>query len=239
MGSEDYRWDFVRKFVNNRIIFFMLNITFISLFQSILLMLLTAPTYIFVLYSAHSQRTTASGFEIFDLTFIQALLLFIGLETIADQQQWTFQQAKKEYFQIAKVPQQYKRLFIDDDLNRGFVVSGLFSYCRHPNFACEQAFWITLHQWACLKSRTWFNWAGVGAILYILLFQGSTTLTENLTAKKYPEYCEYQKSVGRFIPSLWLGQVNQLESEQPVLQEPLQGRSSETQDSPRDMSQGR
>lgn len=32
------------------------------------------------------------------------------------------------------------------------------------------------------------------------LFQGSTWLTELLSAQKYPEYSEYQKLVGMFVP---------------------------------------
>ena len=33
-----------------------------------------------------------------------------------------------------------------------------------------------------------------------MLFQGSTWLTELITAGKYPEYSTYQQLVGRFVP---------------------------------------
>lgn len=33
-----------------------------------------------------------------------------------------------------------------------------------------------------------------------MLFQGSTWLTELITAGKYPEYSMYQQKVGRFAP---------------------------------------
>lgn len=36
----------------------------------------------------------------------------------------------------------------------------------------------------------------------VLLFQGSTSLTEEITASKYPEYKEYQLRVNRFLPRL-------------------------------------
>jgi len=42
----------------------------------------------------------------------------------------------------------------------------------------------------------------VGAISYVLLFQGSTWFTELLTSRKYPEYKEYKKRVGRFLPKI-------------------------------------
>lgn len=37
---------------------------------------------------------------------------------------------------------------------------------------------------------------------YLILFQASTLLTESITAKKYPEYAEYQQRVGKFLPKL-------------------------------------
>lgn len=46
------------------------------------------------------------------------------------------------------------------------------------------------------------NWTFAGAMSYVLLFQGSTWLTELLTSKKYPEYKDYQKLVGMFVPKV-------------------------------------
>ena len=44
IGSEDYRWEVVSAKVNNRFIWFLFNVVFISLTQSLLLLLITAPT---------------------------------------------------------------------------------------------------------------------------------------------------------------------------------------------------
>ena len=107
-----------------------------------------------------------------------------------------YQNAKKTYLKTAKVPFTYDQA----DLERGFVVTGLWSWSRHPNFAAEQAVWVGLYQWGCLKADVLYNWTAVGAVSYVLLFQGSTWLTEVLTSRKYPEYKEYQKRVGRFLP---------------------------------------
>ena len=38
-----------------------------------------------------------------------------------------------------------------------------------------------------------------------MLFQGSTWFTELLSGQKYPEYKNYQKRVGMFVPGLGLG----------------------------------
>jgi len=47
---------------------------------------------------------------------------------------------------------------------------------------------------------TYFNWTFAGAGCYLALFQGSTSLTESLSSQKYPEYSEYQRLVGMFVP---------------------------------------
>jgi steroid 5-alpha reductase family enzyme len=122
-----------------------------------------------------------------------ALVVF---EYFADQQQWNFQQAKKQYQETAKVPSGWTRAQMD----RGFVTSGLWKYSRHPNFTAEQAIWILLYVWSCVESNTTWNWTSVGAINYSLIFLGSTPLTEEISAGKYPEYSVYQARVGKFLP---------------------------------------
>lgn len=38
---------------------------------------------------------------------------------------------------------------------------------------------------------------------YLILFQASTWLTELITAKKYPDYQQYQARVGKFLPNIF------------------------------------
>jgi protein-S-isoprenylcysteine O-methyltransferase Ste14 len=109
-----------------------------------------------------------------------------------------FQTAKRLYLKTAKVP--YK--FDQEDLDRGFLETGLWSWSRHPNFAAEQAIWVALYQWSCLVTQTFYNWTAIGAVSYFLLFQASTWFTELISAKKYPQYKEYQHRVGMFLPRL-------------------------------------
>ncbi|WEW60572.1 hypothetical protein PRK78_006059 [Emydomyces testavorans] len=202
IGSEDYRWAIVRDKVNNPFLFFLFNISFISLTQSLLLLMITAPTYLFLLLNT-VRSTPAFGLP--DLAFSRAIIFFIIIEYLADQKQWDFHKAKESYQQTARVPPEYKETFSADDLNRGFVISGLWSWCRHPNFAAEQAIWLTLYVWSCYTTQTYVNWSGIGVLGYVLLFQGSTILTESISASKYPEYEDYQYLVGKFIPIPWLG----------------------------------
>ncbi|KAF7587880.1 hypothetical protein BBP40_006616 [Aspergillus hancockii] len=197
IGSEDYRWEIVRSKVNNRFVFFIFNIIFISLTQSLLLLLITAPTYNFLLLS---RLPGGKSFEIPDLVFSRVAFFFIIIEYFADNQQWHFHCAKHEYQKTARIPEQYKGQFTPEDLERGFVVSGLWSLSRHPNFLCEQAVWLTLYLWNCYRTESYVQWTGIGVLMYLMIFQGSVRLTESISASKYPEYSEYQARVGRFIP---------------------------------------
>ncbi|KAE8375650.1 hypothetical protein BDV26DRAFT_267445 [Aspergillus bertholletiae] len=197
IGSEDYRWAIVRAKINNRFVFFIFNIVFISLIQSLVLLLLAAPTYNFLLLSRLPGGKT---FEVPDLAFSRVAFFFIIIEYFADQQQWHFHCAKHEYQKTARIPAQYKSQFTPEDLERGFTVSGLWSLSRHPNFLAEQAIWLTLYLWSCYRTETYVQWTGVGVLALLMIFQGSTPLTESISTSKYPEYSEYQARVGRFIP---------------------------------------
>lgn len=191
-GSEDYRWEIIRGKVPPAL-FFVFNVTFISFIQSILLSLLAAPTYVILLTTQFEPEVTTA-----DLAYFAIELLLILSEWFSDQQQWDYQTAKKQYQKTAKVPHGFSQ----EDLDRGFVATGLWAYCRHPNFAAEQTIWFVLYQWSCYASKTLYGWAGFGCLFLIMLFQGSTWLTELITAGKYPEYGLYQRKVPPFFPSL-------------------------------------
>lgn len=107
-----------------------------------------------------------------------------------------YQEAKKEYQKTAKVPAGFNQA----DLDRGFNTTGVWAYSRHPNFAAEQSVWVLLYAWSCWITQTYYNWTGIGAIAYLILFQASTWFTELVSAKKYAEYKEYQQRVGKFLP---------------------------------------
>ncbi|KAL9114331.1 MAG: hypothetical protein Q9227_001753 [Pyrenula ochraceoflavens] len=195
IGSEDYRWPIIKDYVPSWA-FFLFNVFFIATAQPILLLLITTPTYLLLLIS--SPGSTSQAWSLGDLIFSRIMVGCIILSAFADQQQWTYQEAKYEYRRTAKIPQGCK--YDQDDLDRGFNVSGLWAWSRHPNFLGEQAFWVTLYQWGCWEADALVNWTGVGALAYLLLFQASTWLTELISASKYPEYKAYQKMVGKFIP---------------------------------------
>jgi steroid 5-alpha reductase family enzyme len=197
-------------------VFHVFNWTFISFIQSILLFMISAPVYTILLASTIEPNLATS-----DLAYLAIELALVVTEYIADEQQWgkcanlhsfchdqngraqanrcqpaAYQSAKQQYKTSAKIPQGFNQV----DLDRGFVSSGLWGYSRHPNFAAEQSIWFVLYQWSCYSSKTLYNWAGGGPLFLIMLFQGSTWLTELITAGKYPEYREYQRQVAMFAP---------------------------------------
>ncbi|KAL6908878.1 hypothetical protein GGI43DRAFT_393982 [Trichoderma evansii] len=191
IGSEDYRWMIVKAKLNS-IVWFIFNVTFISFFQCILLFLFSCvPAYVILLSSQLEP-----GIQLVDLVFFAVEVLLVASEWISDGQQWAYQNAKYDYEETDEVARGYTPA----ELERGFVAKGLWAYSRHPNFFAEQSIWFILYSWSCFAANTPYSWAGTGAVLLVLLFQGSTNLTEKITAGKYPEYKAYQKHVGMFIP---------------------------------------
>lgn len=192
IGSEDYRWEIIQSKVPWWA-FSLLNITFISFIQSVLLFSLAAPAYP-ILLSTQFQP----GLTVTDIAFLIFQVVLVTTEWFADQQQWDFQNAKREYQASSKVAPG----FAEEDLKRGFITSGLWAWSRHPNFAVEQSIWLTLGVWSIVTAEVPYAWTLVPGFSLVLLFQGSTWLTELITAGKYSEYKEYQKQVGMFAPNL-------------------------------------
>ncbi len=85
-------------------------------------------------------------------------------------------------------------------MDRGFATTGLWAYSRHPSFAAEQTIWLLFYQWSCYATNALYSWAVLGPVCLVFVFQGSTTLTEAISSDKYPEYKDYRKQVGMFLP---------------------------------------
>lgn len=182
-GGEDYRWSYIRQNYH-WILVELLNFFFIAYYQIILIQWFATP-----IHFAHEKT-----FNFIDGILSVLLATVLLTETIADQQQWEFQSTK--YKLLAengnnrdKLPPKYKL---------GFCVEGLWKYCRHPNFFCEISLWWLL--FFCSVNSVGLNWSGIGALLLNLLFFGSTALTEQISASKYPEYALYQKTTPRLYP---------------------------------------
>lgn len=186
-GKEDYRWPVLksRPEFAAQWKWALFNLLFISLYQLGLVLLITLP----VLKSMGGKPISWTDYLLAGL-----VLVFVVIETIADQQQWNYHKEKNQLkANGAPLPEKYQK---------GFVDSGLWGVVRHPNYAAEQAIWIVIYFFSVSATGIWLNWSIIGAILLVLLFWGSSNFSESISEGKYPEYEEYKKRVPRFVPFL-------------------------------------
>ena len=189
-GEEDYRWGILRQhpILQKGIRITLFNLLFISLYQHMLIFLFSTP----LLLAAQNASVNLSG-----LDYLAALcmLLFILLETLADNQLYRFHILKQT------------KLFLNGkyktSLYNGFLSEGLWNYVRHPNFVAEQAIWVSFYFFGVAASGQFINWTILGPFLLILLFAGSSEFTERISMEKYPDYKNYKTHVPKFIPLIF------------------------------------
>jgi len=200
-GDEDYRWKQIQEgrfltIMTNPVVWHLFNFGFISVYQNIILLLIACPS--FVAYTASKECAGRSQHQLVALDWAAAsmFLLFVVIESIADNQQYAFQ--------IEKYRLKDKGEPLAGEYADGFKQSGLFAFVRKPNYAAEQAIWVTFYLFSIAATGNLWNWSAIGMILLILLFQMSGWFTELLTLSKYPKYAEYMKRVPLFLPNSFL-----------------------------------
>ncbi|OBZ72701.1 hypothetical protein A0H81_07519 [Grifola frondosa] len=188
LKDEDYRWIVVRSKIPTWL-FQVFNLVFIAVMQNIILFLLGIPAQIAALQQP-SQLSTS------DYILATLAVLDVIVEFIADNQQYSFQTYKQR------------------GVLRGFVTRGLWAWSRHPNFLCEQTFWILINLFPLLApespqlpslpiSSITPLWPITPALVLCMLFFSSTRFTEDISLSKYPEgYRAYQSRVAMFVPLL-------------------------------------
>ncbi len=185
-GEEDYRWSVLRQnpLFSSRISWSAFNLFFICLYQQGLILLFTLPMLI-------AFEGIGQGLGWVDYTAATLFAGFLLAETIADQQQYSFQTEK------------YRRLSAGEELgeySHGFVRSGLWGVVRHPNYASEQLIWLSFYVFSIGASERVLNWSLAGGLLLLLLFLGSSDFSEKISSEKYPDYKAYMQKVPRFWP---------------------------------------
>jgi steroid 5-alpha reductase family enzyme len=189
-GEEDYRWAVLRAKpeFQGRFRWTLFNLFFISFYQNYLILFFTLPV---VVVAANSGQPL--GY--LDYLIAVVILGLIIMETVADQQQWTYQKEK------------YRRIESGEPLTGkyalGFVHNGLWRWMRHPNYSAEQTIWVCFYFFSVLASGNVLNWSLSGPLLLLVLFQGSADFSEGISAAKYPAYKHYIEQVGCFLPRFW------------------------------------
>lgn len=190
-GEEDYRWQVLRdkKEFQPHWKWMIFNLFFISIYQNVLVLMTTFPALVLMNVNV--------PFGWLDVVATVLMLGFIIYETVADEQQWAFQSTKwkmiKEGKKLEELPAPY---------NKGFNTTGLWKLSRHPNYFAEQAVWCSFYVFSIAAGIGIINWSIAGALLLIVLFQGSSAFGEEITASKYPDYDRYCQETPRFFPAL-------------------------------------
>jgi len=189
-GEEDYRWGILRKhpILQKGIRISLFNLLFISFYQQVLILLFSTPLLL------AAKNPTANLTEL-DYLAAMGMFLFILIETIADNQLYSFQTQKHQKKQVNDK--------FSSSLKKGFLTEGLWNRVRHPNYVAEQAIWVCFYFFGVAATGQWFNWTLTGPVLLILLFAGSSEFTERISMEKYPEYKNYKQQVPRFIPVIF------------------------------------
>ncbi|KAI0703817.1 DUF1295-domain-containing protein [Cytidiella melzeri] len=205
LHDEDYRWAVLRKQIPPWL-FQVTNLTFIAGIQNVILFFLGIPTYIAV----WQEPTVLSVSDYLLATLAVAVL---AVEFTADNQQYSFQTFKHSG-EISKNDWPFANQgWTVTDAKRGFLTKGLWAWSRHPNFLCEQMFWIIITFFPILapESPAVTNsdtaWTALlpltPALVLCTLFFSSTLFTEGISLSKYPEgYKAYQQRVAMFVPFL-------------------------------------
>jgi len=185
-GEEDYRWAVLRARpeFQAKWKWTLFNLFFICGYQQILILLFTLPIII-------ALQFNEVPFGNYDMIIAGLMLFFIIYETIADNQHWKFQSEKWKKIKA--------NIDLEGDYKKGFLDKGLWAFSRHPNYFAEQAIWLSFYLFSITASSEWLNWSIAGSLLLIVLFQGSSNFSEEISTEKYPLYKEYQKRVPRFF----------------------------------------
>ena len=183
-GGEDYRWAVVRERIGP-LGFQVLNAVFTP-WQMVLIWLFTAPVH-------QAWRWREAPLGALDILAAALFLALLALETVADEQMWTFQQTKK------------RRLAAGEQGVQPFLRTGLRRYSRHPNYLCEIAMWWAFYLFAVAASGQWMHWTGLGCVALTVQIVGSIRPTEEISVARYPDYRAYQESTPVLVPLLRFG----------------------------------
>lgn len=191
-GKEDYRWAVLRqkKFFKSKFVWGLFDLFFISIYQNFIVLAITVPAILCM--------GSNNPFGVIDIVASIFAVLFLILETVADEYQWKFHQEKQKLLSGGKTLND-----LPSPYNKGFNTTGIWNFCRHPNYLGEQGVWFSLYFLSVSAGAVKFgifNFSIIGSLLLILLFMGSSTLGEAITSKKYSEYALYQKKVFKYLP---------------------------------------
>ncbi|TFK91404.1 DUF1295-domain-containing protein [Polyporus arcularius HHB13444] len=205
LKDEDYRWAVLRQKLPPWL-FQVVHLVFIAVIQNVILFVLAIPAQVAALQQPEHLSTS-------DYLLAILALVDIAVEFVADNQQYSFHTYKRTGVHEKNEWPGARIQWTPADAKRGFVTRGLWAWSRHPNFCCEQSFWVLMNLFPLLAPESprlpklplhslTPLWPLIPTITICSLFYSSTLFTESITAAKYPAYAAYQDRVSMFVPFL-------------------------------------
>jgi len=111
-------------------------------------------------------------------------------------------------FAFEVIADQQKSAFHADASNKGkFITSGLWAFCRHPNYFGEITMWvgICLSSSSCLQGAKWMAWLSPITTFVLLMKVSGVPLLESQGEKRWgsdPAYQWYMKHTPCIVPTL-------------------------------------
>lgn len=108
----------------------------IAFIQNVILFVLAIPAQVAALQQPEHLSTS-------DYLLAILALVDIAVEFVADNQQYSFHTYKRTGVHEKNEWPGARIQWSPADAKRGFVTRGLWAWSRHPNFFCEQSFWVS------------------------------------------------------------------------------------------------
>lgn len=172
LGHEDWRYVDLRA--QTGIFYQAVNFLGIHLFPTVLVFAGCLP------FIAMGESDTPMG-------FIDALATLVGIGAVSLE--WKADEELKAFRRTSA--------------GQGRVLdSGVWRWCRHPNYCGEIGFWLSMGLFGFAASGE--LWVFSGFVLMVILFVGITIpMIEKRQANNKPAYVDYQRSTAMLLPRFW------------------------------------
>ncbi len=173
-GLSHQDWRYAELKSQSGIFWQPVNFLGIHLIPTILVYLGCVPLY----FALTSDSRELNGFD--------AFALFVGVGSI-----WLEYQADAELHRFREERQSRQEV----------LTTGLWSWCRHPNYLGEIGFWLSMLLFGYAATGSLGGWMSVGFAAMVILFVFITIpMIERKMSRDKPAYAQYQASTYTLIP---------------------------------------
>eukprot|EP00767_Chilomastix_cuspidata_P007043 gnl/Chilomastix_cuspidata/759.p1 GENE.gnl/Chilomastix_cuspidata/759~~gnl/Chilomastix_cuspidata/759.p1 ORF type:complete len:329 (+),score=117.65 gnl/Chilomastix_cuspidata/759:3-989(+) len=204
-GFEDHRWTYIRaRWPAPRCLFAPFMLLFCIGYQNALILAICFPLFAVerqaladaaagaaavcpaplaaaarAMGSLYRAPVISCRWGVLDTLALALFIAFFVLEATADKQRSRFYAQRPRTARV--------------------LTTGLFALCRHPNFVGEMGMWCSI---ALFAAGTAPHKVVFGpALMLVLLFQGSTWITEKISAERHgEEFLAYKRTTPRLLP---------------------------------------